>query len=86
MAFVTYILLYGLCLGVYHRFTPEDLTITGSSSMIVLALELLAMKMAFFLVGDVVTAPSLWDLLAYCSYIFVGYVLVVACGVVTMKS
>jgi len=39
MSFITFILLMGLALGVYHRFTPETLSATGSSALAILIFE-----------------------------------------------
>ena len=71
MAFVTYILMVGVCLGTQNKFTPEQLGIQASSSLgwfvievfvIFVSLQVLAIK----------SALSTFDIVAFCGYKYFG--------------
>jgi protein transport protein YIF1 len=85
MAIITYILLMGVLLGVYHNFTPEYLGLTASSAMVVIVLEILLIRVGFHVLGFP-NPPSLLDLLAYCSYKFVGLPIALIVGIFAGSS
>lgn len=80
MSFITYILLTGLALGVYHRFDPEALSMTASSAMVALFIEVALLKFGFYVLATSVVPPLL-DLLSYSSYKFVGLIINIALGI-----
>eukprot|EP00118_Oscarella_pearsei_P026604 m.310158 g.310158 ORF g.310158 m.310158 type:complete len:295 (+) comp49879_c0_seq1:39-923(+) len=74
MAFVTYVLLIGLVLGIQQRFSPEQLGIAASSALVWLLLEIGVILMSIYLLN--VTADlRMLDLLAFCGYKYVGMIL-----------
>jgi hypothetical protein len=79
MAFITYVLLVGLVLGVKQRFSPEHLGMAASSALAVLFLEAMLAKFGFYLSG-VDSRLALLDLLAFSSYKFVGLLLAILAG------
>jgi len=80
MAFVTYILLVGFVRGTSLQFTPEVLGMTASTGLATLALELLFVKVGFYLCNC--GSVSLLDLIAYCGYKFVGIVVNILSGII----
>lgn len=68
MAFLTFTLLMGYVLGTFGHFTPEVLGMTASSIFFVLVVEILMLKMGFYLIGTNISSPRILDLVAYCSY------------------
>eukprot|EP00164_Ancoracysta_twista_P000587 GFYU01000778.1.p1 GENE.GFYU01000778.1~~GFYU01000778.1.p1 ORF type:complete len:352 (+),score=90.31 GFYU01000778.1:112-1167(+) len=72
MAFVTYVLLVGYALGTAGAFTPDQLGGTGSTGIVVCVLEILAVKLGFYLL-NARRLPWL-DILAYSGYKYVGIV------------
>eukprot|EP00026_Physarum_polycephalum_P013928 Phypoly_transcript_14389.p1 GENE.Phypoly_transcript_14389~~Phypoly_transcript_14389.p1 ORF type:complete len:324 (+),score=28.19 Phypoly_transcript_14389:71-973(+) len=72
MAFVTYILLVGFVYGTNAQFTPELLGLTASKGLAILGLEVMVVKMMFYLFNC--GGVSLLDLSAYSGYKFVGLV------------
>eukprot|EP00727_Mastigamoeba_balamuthi_P008802 m51a1_g4544 hypothetical protein (291) ;mRNA; r:58845-60420 len=71
MAFITYVLIYSLLRGVEHDFTPEVLSWAATKGLSVLALEIIAVRTAMYVIN---TSVRLLDLIAYLSYVFVGVV------------
>ena len=49
MAFITYILMAGFVAGASGAFTPELLGVTASSGVVTVVLEVLALKLVFYL-------------------------------------
>jgi len=81
MAFITYVLVMGYTRGLERSFTPEVLGMTGSTTLVLLLLEVLALKAGFYLIStNTSTTPSLLDLTAYCSYKYVTWILIIAIG------
>ncbi|CAK9003836.1 unnamed protein product [Durusdinium trenchii] len=78
MGFVTYVVLFGMVRGVQEDFSPEVLSATISSTLVVLILELALMKGALFMSGAVNT-PTL-DLFALLGYKFLYLSLHVGLG------
>lgn len=80
MAFITYILVFAYALGVDNRFNPEVLSLTASWALVTLTFEVLVFWGGFwFLNVESAKRPFFLDLLAYCSYKFVG----VICGMLS---
>ncbi|PIK41775.1 hypothetical protein BSL78_21361 [Apostichopus japonicus] len=71
MAFVTYILLAGVCLGKQDRFTPEVLGMQASSALVWLIIEVLAILLTTY-ITNIHTALRKLDLIAFCGYKYVG--------------
>ncbi|XP_017888042.1 protein YIF1B [Ceratina calcarata] len=71
MAFLTYVAIAGLVLGVHERFTPEQLGITASSALAWGIIELVVHIISLY-VMNLDTSLSTLDLLAYCGYKYVG--------------
>lgn len=71
MAFLTYVAIAGLVLGVNERFTPEQLGITASSALAWGIIELMVHIVSLY-VMNLETSLSTLDLLAYCGYKYVG--------------
>eukprot|EP00466_Bigelowiella_natans_P009166 jgi/Bigna1/87667/estExt_fgenesh1_pg.C_220220 len=83
MAFITYILVFAYALGVDNRFNPEVLSLTASWAMVMLMLEVMMLWGGFwFLNVEAVRRPYLLDLLAYCSYKFVGVTVGMVVGLI----
>jgi len=75
MAFVTYVLMYGFIMGTcYEKFTPELLATVSSKAIAFMLLEVILLKLGFYLLGNSAKIPVA-DLVAYCVYIFVGIVI-----------
>ena len=73
MAFVTYVLMGGVSLGIQERFSPEALGLQASTAMVWAVLEVLVLVVALYIM-NVQTRLSTFDILAYSSYKYVGYV------------
>lgn len=71
MAFLTYVVVAGLALGTQEKFTPEQLGITASSALAWGIIELLIHIITLY-VMNLETSLRYLDLLAYCSYKYVG--------------
>lgn len=66
MAFVTYTLLIGYADGLQGKFTPEKLVTTASQCFLLIAFEILLVKLTFYIANY--RSPSFLDLAAYCGY------------------
>jgi hypothetical protein len=71
MAFLTYVVMSGLALGTQEKFTPEQLGITASSALAWGIIELLVHIITLYVLS-LDTSLRYLDLLAYCSYKYVG--------------
>ncbi|XP_014229731.1 protein YIF1B-A isoform X2 [Trichogramma pretiosum] len=71
MAFLTYVVVAGLALGTQEKFTPEQLGITASSALAWGVFELIV-HIATLYIMSLETSLRYLDLLAYCSYKYVG--------------
>lgn len=71
MAFFTYVATAGLVLGMHERFTHEQLGILASSALAWGVVELLFHTVSLY-VMNLQTSLTTLDLLAYCSYKYVG--------------
>ncbi|XP_016121479.1 protein YIF1A-like [Sinocyclocheilus grahami] len=79
MAFITYILLAGMALGIQKRFSPEVLGLCASTALVWIIIEVLVMLFSLYLL-TVHTDLSMFDLVAYSGYKYVGMIFTVLCG------
>ncbi|XP_077589379.1 protein YIF1A [Stigmatopora nigra] len=79
MAFITYILLAGMALGIQKRFSPEVLGLCASTALAWLVIEVMVMLLGLYLL-TVHSDLSTFDLLAYSGYKYVGMIFTVLCG------
>ena len=70
MAFVTYILMVGICLGIHKKFTPEQLGIQASSALGWFFIEVLVI----FIWLQILRIKSLkaFDIISFCGYKYFG--------------
>ncbi|BFZ11963.1 hypothetical protein BsWGS_15002 [Bradybaena similaris] len=80
MAFVTYILVAGMVLGIQGRFTPEQLGGQASSALAWLIFELVAFSLSFYIM-NLNTSLKYLDIISYCSYKFVGMTVSLLAGI-----
>jgi len=76
MAFATYVMVMGFALGAQGRFTPDVLGLAASSGLVILLLEVFAIKLTWYL-----TTGAAFPFLELCScsgYKFVG--VAITCG------
>lgn len=85
MAFVTYILLSGIALGTTEKFSPEELGILASSTIVWLVIEVALISFSLYLV-NVRTDLSTWDVLAYSGYKYTGMIAILAAGLLFHSS
>ncbi|BFZ07472.1 hypothetical protein BsWGS_10511 [Bradybaena similaris] len=85
MAFVTYILVAGMVLGTQGRFTPEQLGVQASSSLVWLIIELLAFLLSLYVL-NLNTSLRYLDIISYCGYKFVGMTFSLLAGVAINTS
>lgn len=74
MAYVTYVLVAGLVLGMQERFTPEQIGIVASSALAWCLVELALYSCTLYIM-QVQTSLRTLDLLAYSGYKFVGTII-----------
>ncbi|XP_020779107.1 protein YIF1A [Boleophthalmus pectinirostris] len=79
MAFITYILLAGMALGIQKRFSPEVLGLCASTALVWIIIEVLVMLLSLYLL-TVHSDLSTFDLVAYSGYKYVGMIFTVLCG------
>nr|KAF6468711.1 Yip1 interacting factor-like protein A, membrane trafficking protein [Rousettus aegyptiacus] len=79
MAFITYVLLAGMALGIQKRFSPEVLGLCASTALVWVMLEVLALLLGVYLAA-VRSELSTFHLLAYSGYKYVGMILSVLTG------
>ncbi|XP_064220795.1 protein YIF1A isoform X1 [Aotus nancymaae] len=91
MAFITYVLLAGMALGIQkrmpgsetpllrHRFSPEVLGLCASTALVWVVMEVLALLLGLYL-ATVRSDLSTFHLLAYSGYKYVGMILSVLTG------
>ncbi|TFY73779.1 hypothetical protein EWM64_g10233 [Hericium alpestre] len=73
MAFVTYILTATLQSGLQARFNPDIFGLSATKALVVVLFDFLFLKGGCYVLG-IQTASSVFDLVAYGGYKFVGYV------------
>ncbi|XP_044728758.1 protein YIF1B [Chrysoperla carnea] len=74
MAYVTYVVVAGLVLGMQDRFTPEQIGIYASSALAWTLVEM-AVYMATLYITNIKTSLRTLDILAYSGYKYVGIIL-----------
>ncbi|XP_067831847.1 protein YIF1A-like [Heptranchias perlo] len=79
MAFITYILLAGVALGIQQRFSPEMLGMCASTALVWVIIEVLALVLALYLIS-VHTDLTTFDLIAYCGYKYVAMIITILGG------
>ncbi|KAM7000657.1 protein YIF1A [Tautogolabrus adspersus] len=79
MAFITYILLAGIALGIQKRFSPEVLGLCASTALVWMIIEVLVMLLSLYLL-TVHSDLTTFDLIAYSGYKYVGMIFTVLCG------
>ncbi|XP_027711966.1 protein YIF1A [Vombatus ursinus] len=79
MAFITYILLAGMALGIQKRFSPEVLGLCASTALVWVVIEVLALLLGLYL-ATVRSDLGTFHLLAYSGYKYVGMILSVLTG------
>jgi hypothetical protein len=77
MALVTYILLSTLIAGLKGQFKPELLGYTATTGMVVVIVEIVALKLGCYLLS-ISSQSQLLDLIAYSGYKFVGIIVTIA--------
>ncbi|KAF4124780.1 protein transport protein YIF1 [Geosmithia morbida] len=77
MGLVTYVLLSTLIAGLKGAFRPELLGVTATTSMIVVVVEIVALKLGCYLLS-ISSQSQLFDLIAYSGYKFVGIIVTIA--------
>jgi hypothetical protein len=70
MSFVTFVLVVGLLEGANNRFSPEKLMEISIESSLWLMIEIIALKVGFYLL-EIETPVSTLDIIAYTGYKFV---------------
>jgi len=78
MAFITYILLRGYIVARASQFSPDVLGVTASKSLLGLMVEVSLIKLGFWVIEEF--SPFLFDLVAFCSYKYVGFVVCLVTG------
>nr|SVE77173.1 EOG090X0ATU [Daphnia lumholtzi]SVE78411.1 EOG090X0ATU [Daphnia lumholtzi] len=85
MAFVTYLLIGGVSLGIQERFSPEGLGIQASTALIWALLEVLVIWVTLYLM-NIQTRLTSFDILAFCSYKYVGMIVAVIASFIMPSS
>lgn len=70
MAYITYVVLAGLVLGMQDRFSPEQLGIQASSALAYAIMELIVYSLTLY-IGNIQTMLKTLDLMAFAGYKFV---------------
>ena len=76
MASITYILLATLLAGLRGQFLPELLGITATYCFVIVAIEILLLKLGCYLLS-ISNESQLLDLVAYSGYKFVGVIVTI---------
>lgn len=71
MAFVTYIVIAGIVLGMQNRFSPEQLGVYASSALMWLVCENIVVLVTKY-VMNISQSMRIWDTLAFCGYKYVS--------------
>lgn len=74
MAYITYVFVAGLVLGMQQRFSPEQIGILASSALAWCLLELAVYSCTLYIIHVETSLRSL-DLMAYSGYKFVGIII-----------
>ncbi|XKL59619.1 hypothetical protein PGB90_000635 [Kerria lacca] len=79
MAFLTYVLLAGLILGMKNLFSPEKLSIEATNALGWTAIEVIIQLLMLY-IANINTNLKTLDLIAYSSYKYVGIIIVMLVG------
>lgn len=71
MAFVTYLLVVGVSLGMQKKFTPEVLGLHASSALAWFVLEVIVIFLSLQVLG-IKSALKTFDIIAFCGYKYFG--------------
>lgn len=85
MAYITYVLVSGLVLGMQQRFTPEQIGILASSALAWCVVELAIYSATLYII-QVQTSLRTLDLLAYSGYKFVGIIISILINLIGGRS
>ncbi|KAJ8947296.1 hypothetical protein NQ318_014194 [Aromia moschata] len=85
MAYITYVLVAGLVLGMQQRFNPEQIGILASSALAWCIVELAVYSCTLY-ITQVETSLRTLDLLAYAGYKYVGTILSILISLVGGKT
>lgn len=85
MAYITYVLVAGLVLGMQNRFSPEQIGIQASSALAWSILEIVVYTLTLY-VTNIHTTLRTFDLLAYSGYKYIGIILSVLLSLLFSKT
>nr|CAG4643406.1 EOG090X0ATU [Ilyocryptus agilis] len=85
MAFVTYVLMGGVSLGLQERFSPEVLGMQSSTALVWAVLEVLAIWITLY-VMSIQTKLTTFDILAFSSYKYVGMIAAIVASFVAPSA
>nr|CAG4646472.1 EOG090X0ATU [Macrothrix elegans] len=85
MAFVTYVLVGGVSLGIQEKFSPEVLGIQASKALVWAILEVLAIWLTLY-VMNIQTKLTNLDIMAYSSYKYVGMIIAIIVSFIAPSS
>ncbi|KAG5889049.1 hypothetical protein JTB14_000959 [Gonioctena quinquepunctata] len=80
MAYITYLLVAGIVLGMQERFTPEQIGMLASSALAWCIVELAVYKCTLYIINVDTTLRTL-DLLAYAGYKFVAIIISISVSI-----
>lgn len=81
MAYITYVLVAGLVLGMQQRFSPEQISILASSALAWCIVELAVYTCTLYII-QIKTSLRTLDLLAFSGYKFVGTIVSILISIV----
>nr|CAG4649569.1 EOG090X0ATU [Scapholeberis mucronata]SVE93797.1 EOG090X0ATU [Scapholeberis mucronata] len=76
MAFVTYVLVGGVSLGLQERFSPEGLGIQASTALVWAFLEVVLIWLTLYIM-NIQTKLTIFDILSFSSYKYVGMIVAI---------
>ncbi|KAJ3649239.1 hypothetical protein Zmor_020992 [Zophobas morio] len=85
MAYVTYVLVAGMVLGMQQKFTPEQIGIIASSALAWFVVEL-ALYSCTLYIANIKTTLRTFDLLAFSGYKFVGIIVSILVSLVGART
>lgn len=85
MAYITYVFVAGLILGMQQRFSPEQIGILASSALAWCLVELAVYSCTLYVI-HVETSLKTLDLVAYSGYKFVGIIVSILLSLVAGKT
>jgi hypothetical protein len=85
MAFVTYVLTFGILLGSGQKFTPDVLGMTSSTAIALWATQVCFIRLGCYLLNVAGPVPML-DLVAYTGYKFIGIIITLVLKIWSIPS